>query len=169
MTTFLRALFLLALLALPAAAQVADYSTVKMRTVDSGLGFTVSIPDPWVVGAPVGNNKFRAGSGQDDFALIVTDFGPVAKDASEGEAIYRESLERSGFVFKSSTDATVSGISVRRYVFAIASQASEGYLEMLMVPVGGEMYSVMVVTSAKDLAARRQTIDKILASVQITK
>ena len=149
----------------PAAAQLRDYSSVKMKTVDSGLGFTLAVPEPWVVGAATGNNKFQAGSGEDDFAVIVTDFGPVAQDAAAANAVYRDSYERSGFVLKSSSEATVAGVAVTRYVFAIDAEAGEGHLEIVMLPVGGEMYSVMVATPAKEIASRRDAIEKIFASL----
>jgi hypothetical protein len=169
MTRTLTSFLVLVLLALasPVAAQVRDYASVKMKTVDSGLGFTFAIPEPWVVGTPSGNNKFQAGGGGDDFAVIITDFGPVAKDAAAADAVYRDSFTRSGFVLKSAANATVAGVEVKRYVFSVDSDSGEGHLEVVMLPVGAEMYSVMVATPASEVSARRDAIEKIIASLAL--
>ena len=52
-----------------------------------------------------------------------------------------------------------------RWIYSITAASGEGHLEILMLPVGGEMYAVMVATPAKDLPARRAAIDKIVGSV----
>jgi hypothetical protein len=136
-----------------------------MKTVDTGLGFALSVPEPWVVGRPSNNNKFLAGSSEDDFAVVVTDFGPVVSDASLSDANYRESFAANGLDLKATAEVTISGRAFRKYIFKLNTPAGEGHAEALMVPVGSEMYSVMVVTPAAALGQRRAVMARILESI----
>jgi hypothetical protein len=159
------ALLAVAVSAVVAAAQ--GGAPAKMKTVDTKLGFTVDVPETWTVGTPAENNKFEVGNSDEDFALVVTDFGPVPSDLAAADAIYKEGFASSGFTLKSASDATVAGTSVKRYVFSIAADSGEGHVEVVMLPVGGEMYSVLVATPAASLASRQAVIAKLFDSIRM--
>ena len=150
-----------------AIAAQRDYANVKMKPVDTKLGFTISIPEVWAIDQPSDNNKFQAGSADDDFAVIITDFGPVPTDMAAGDANYRESFASTGFKLKSATEATVSGKTVKKYAFSLDTDTGEGYAEVVMLPIGEEMYSVLVATPAASLDKRQAIIEKILGSIAV--
>jgi hypothetical protein len=136
----------------------------KMKTVDTKLGFTIDVPEAWTVSPPSENNKFEVGSGDEDFALVVTDF-PALPDAAEADALYKESFASTGFKLKSSSDVKVSGKTVKRYVFSMDAETGEGHVEVVMLPVGDAVYSVLVATPAAALAARQAVIAKMFDSI----
>jgi hypothetical protein len=155
----------LVLVALSAAA-LADAST---KTVDTGLGFTIAVPTSWIKGTPSGNNKFIIGSEQEDFALIVTDFGPAQADEGAALAIYRESFAKSGFALQTEADATIAGKPSKRLVFVLETANGKAHAEVAMVNADGETYAILVVTPLEQIEARRATIARIFDSVALTK
>ena len=71
------------------ASDVRAQSDPQMRTVDTGLGFSLSVPDAWTRGQPSRNDKFVIGAPSDDFSVIVADFGQVQADAVKAANVYR--------------------------------------------------------------------------------
>jgi hypothetical protein len=139
----------------------------ELKPVDTGLGFSIGVPSTWVVGTPSGRSRFVAGSKADDFSVIVTDFGPLPSDPVEAEKIYRGSFDRYGFTMVTTADEVVAGMSVKRYVFAMKADAGPGHVEVVMLPVAGNMYAVMLATPATSAEARRPLIGSIFKSITL--
>jgi hypothetical protein len=153
---------LAAILVTAAAAQAPE-----LRAVDTGLGFAVSIPASWVVGKPSGKNRFVAGSGAEDFSLVVSDFGPTPADATEADRVYRDCFARFGLALVTTSEVAVSGASRTRYVFALKTDGGDGHAEAVMVPLGGTTYGVLVVTASASADARRGIIARMLESIDV--
>jgi hypothetical protein len=147
-----------ALLALQAAA--------PMKTIDTGLGFTISVPEAWQRGQPYKNNKFVMGGGDEDFAVVVSDFGPAQADPAGAHAVYRESFAKAGLTIVSERQAE-GGKAVKQYVLRLETPDGPGHAEAALVEAGGETYAVVVVTPEAAAAARRETIAKILDSITV--
>ncbi len=156
-----------ALLMIVVAALLAPQAPAPMKTVDTGLGFTLSVPEAWAKGQPSRNNKFIMGSLEDDFAVVVADFGPAQSDPTTAATIYRESFVRHGLTPTTESDAVVAGRPSKRYVFRLETPDGEGHAEAVMVQVQDEVYAVMVVTPQTLVERRREVIAKILASIAI--
>jgi hypothetical protein len=154
-----------ALLMIVVVALVAPQTAVSMKTVDTGLGFTLSVPEAWAKGQPSRNNKFVMGSLDDDFAVVVADFGPVQPDPTAAASIYRESFLRHGLTPTTETEVVVAGKPTKRYVFRLETPDGEGHAEAVMIQVQDEVYAVMVVTPATLVERRREVIAKILGSI----
>jgi predicted Zn-dependent protease len=150
-----------------AAGARAQGGTPPTKSVDTGLGITLSLPETWTRAQPYKNNKFVAGSADDDFSVLVADFGPAQTDAAEALTIYRESFLKNGLAPETETEMTIGGTTVRRYVLRLDTPAGPGHAEAAMVRVGDEMYAVVVVTPSSSLEARRATIAKILESIVV--
>jgi hypothetical protein len=163
----LRPLALAATLACLMAAARADGQTAEMRSVDTGLGFTVSVPATWIVGKPSGRNRFVVGSADEDFTLVVTDFGPVPSDAAEAEKVYWSGFEAFGLTLVTTADAVVAGLPAKRYVFTMKADAGNGHVEVVMLPVQGTAYGLMIATPAASADARRAVIAKMFESVSV--
>jgi hypothetical protein len=146
---------------------LADGPATELKPVDTGLGFSIGVPQTWVVGTPAGQSKFVAGSKAEDFSVVVTDFGPVPSDLVEAEKAYRSSFDRYGFTMVTTADEVVAGTSVKRYVFSMKADASAGHVEVVMLPVAGNMYAVMLVTPAASAEARRLLIANIFKSIVV--
>ena len=149
-----------------ATATLADVAT---KTVDTGLGFTFVVPDTWIKGTPSGNNKFIIGSEEEDFAVIVTDFGPAQQDEGAALAIYRESFAKSGFTLQTETEATIAGKPSKRLIFLLETANGKAHAEVAMVNSDGETYAILVVTPVDEIEKRRATIAKIFDSIALTK
>jgi hypothetical protein len=154
-----------ALLMMVVAALAAPQAPVPMKVVDTGLGFKLSVPETWATGQPTRNNKFIMGSLEDDFAVVVADFGPAQTDAAAAAAIYRESFIRHGLTPTTESDVVVAGRTMKRYVFRLETPDGEGHAEAVLVQVRDEVYAVMVVTPASLAEQRRGVIAKILDSI----
>lgn len=152
---------------LAGAALARENKSEPVKTVDTGLGFTFSVPESWATGQPSGNNKFVIGSRDDDFAVIVTDFGPAQGDAGAAHAIYRESFAKSGFALQSEEDLTVAGKPAKRMVFTLETPNGQAHAEVVMLTVADEAYAVLVVTSVESLDERRPVIAKIFGSIAL--
>lgn len=148
-------------------AASAQAAAGPMKTVDTGLGFSVSVPDGWTKGQPYKNNKFVMGAGDEDFSLIVADFGPAQPDASQALAVYRESLAKNGLTLVTERAVEGRGAVSKEYVFALETPDGPGHAEGVLVQSADEVYLVLVVTPAAALDARRETISAILASVTV--
>jgi hypothetical protein len=146
---------------------VSAQSGTALKSFDTGLGFSVGLPATWVVGRPSGNNKFVAGSKDEDFSIVVTDFGPVPADAAEAEKVYRSSFDRYGFSLVTTADAVVAGAKVKRYVFSMKADAAEGHVEVVMLTARQTTYGVMVVTPVATAEARRPLIGRIFESITV--
>ena len=156
-----------ALLMMVVVALAAPQTAPSMKTVDTGLGFTLSVPEAWAKGQPSRNNKFVMGSLDDDFAVVVADFGPAQPDQAAAATVYRDSFVRNGLTPTTETDAVVAGRPTKRYVFRLETPDGDGHAEAVMVQVRDEVYAVMVVTPATLLERRRDVIAKILGSIAI--
>lgn len=154
-----------ALLMIVVVALVAPQTTVPMKTVDTALGFTLSVPEAWAKGQPSRNNKFVMGSLDDDFAVVVADFGPAQPDPTAAATIYRESFLRHGLTPTTETEVVVAGTPTKRYVFRLETPDGEGHAEAVMIQVRDEVYAVMVVTPTTLVERRREVIAKILGSI----
>lgn len=161
--------FVLVVALLVAAPAVPAWQTTPagVKTLDTGLGFTISVPESWEKGPPDKNNKFVAGDREADFSVVVSDFGPAQSDTATADKIYRASFVKYGLDLKTEAEMTVSGRSVRRYVFAFETPDGPGHAEGVILTVGDEVYSVLVVTPAAAADARRDAIAKILTSIAI--
>ncbi len=148
-----------------AVASVA--ADVAMKTVDTGLGFSLSVPETWTKGQPSKNNKFVIGSSDEDFAVVVSDFGPAQTDTAQALAIYRESFSKSGLAPQTESEMTVGGKTVKRFVLRFESPDGPGHGEAVLVQVADEMYAVLVVTPVATAETRRTTIAKIFESIAI--
>ena len=146
-------------------ALAAPQADVKMKTVDTGLGFSLAVPEAWAKGQPSRNNKFVMGSLEDDFAVVVADFGPAQSDAGAAAAIYRESFVRHGLTPTTESDVVIAGRTTKRYVFRLETPDGVGHAEAVLVTVRDEVYAVMVVTPAMLVDARRDVIARILDSI----
>jgi hypothetical protein len=164
--TTLRLVLVSIMVLLPIAGR-ADGPAVELRTHDTGLGFTVAVPASWTVGNPSGNNKFVAGNRDEDFSLVVSDFGPVPTDAVEAEKVYRASFGRFGLTLVTTSDVVIGGASVKRYVLSLKADATEGHAEVVMLAVGGTTYGVMVVTPSASAEARRALIGRVFESIVV--
>jgi hypothetical protein len=151
------------------AVALADGPAPELKPVDTGLGFSIAVPSTWVVGtpSPSGSSKFVAGSRAEDFSVIVTDFGPLSSDSVEAEKTYRSSFDRYGFTVVTTADEVVAGVSVKRYVFSMKADTGDGHVEVVMLPVAGNMYAVMLVTPATSAEARRPLIASIFKSIVV--
>jgi hypothetical protein len=138
-----------------------------LESVETGLGFSISLPGTWAKGQPAGNNKFVMGSRDDDFAVIVADFGPVQADAAAAARVYRDSFTTNGMAVETETDMALGGKTLKRFVLAIDTPGGAGHVDAVLLPVGDEVYAVMVVTPTASLDARRQVISKILESISL--
>src|SRR5215203_155465 len=139
-------------------ALVAPQATGPMKTVDTGLGFTLSVPEPWAKGQPSRNNKFIMGSLEDDFAVVVADFGPAQPDAAAAATVYRESFVRHGLTPTTESEVVVAGKPAKRYVLRLETPDGDGHAEAVLVQIQDEVYAVMVVTPAKLVERRREVI-----------
>ena len=74
---------------------------------------------------------------------------------------------KNGLTPVTETDTTVMGKPAKRYVFRLDTPSGQGRAEAVMVPVGDEVYAVLVVTPSAAADARRATIAKILESVHV--
>lgn len=137
------------------------------QTVDTGLGFTMALPSTWTRGQPNRNDKFVMGAGEDEFSVIVADFGPAQTDQTQALDVYRESFLKNGLTPVTETDATVAGKQTKRFVFRLETPAGAGHAEAVLLRVGDEMFAVVVVTSAGQVEARRATIAKIFESIVV--
>jgi hypothetical protein len=149
---------------LAAVAASAQAAAASMKTVDTGLGFSISVPEGWTKGQPVKNYKFVMGAGDEDFSVIVADFGPAQPDAAQALAVYRESFAKNGLTLVTERDVAGRPGS-KEYVFALETPDVPGHAEGVLVQDGDEVYMVLVVTPAAALDARRATIAAILGSV----
>jgi len=141
--------------------------TVAMQTVRTGLGFSVSVPAAWTRGDPIRNDKLVIGARDDDFALVVADFGPAQADTAQALAVYRESFLKNGFTPVTETETTVAGRTFPRFVLRLDSPDGEGHAEAVLVRSGDEIYAVLVVTPAASLEDRRATIARIFESITL--
>jgi hypothetical protein len=157
----------LTLVAVVAVAARVVAQAPEMRKLDTGLGFSVSVPASWTVGSPSGKNRFVAGNRDEDFSLVVTDFGPVPADAAEAEKVYQASFGRYGLALEATADIAVGGANVRRYVFSMKADGADAHAEVVMLPVGGTTYAVMVVTPKVSADARRAVIGKVFESIVV--
>jgi hypothetical protein len=156
---------LLMIVAAAFSALVAPQATVPMKPVDTGLGFTLSVPEAWAKGQPSRNNKFVMGSLEDDFAVVVADFGPAQPDPAAAATIYRESFVRHGLTPTTESEVVVAGKATTRYVLRLETTDGEGHAEAVLVQVRDEVYAVMVVTPTVLVEQRRAVIAKILDSI----
>jgi hypothetical protein len=163
-TTLLRAALLAALLAAATPGYAGDDA---VKAVDTGLGFTISVPASWAKGTPSGNNKFLIGNREEDFAVIVTDFGPAQSDRAAAWALYQSSFTGSGFTLQSEAEVTVGGQPSKRMVFRLETQSGLAHAEVVMLTVADEAYAILVVTPVASLEARRATIAAIIDSIKI--
>ena len=138
-----------------------------MKPVDTGLGFSISVPDGWTKGQPFKNNKFVMGAGDQDFSVIVADFGPAQPDEAQALAVYRESFAKTGLKLVTERAVDGRGGVAKQYVFTLETPDGPGHAEGVMVHVGDEVYMVLVVTPAAAFEARRATIAAILESVTV--
>jgi hypothetical protein len=138
-----------------------------LKSVDTGLGFSVGLPVTWVVGRPSGNNRFVAGNANEDFSVVVTDFGAATSDAVEADKVYRNSFDRYGFSLVTTADEVIAGATVKRYVFSLKTESSVGHVELVMVPAGGRTYAIMIATPAASADSRRALIGRIFASISV--
>jgi hypothetical protein len=152
---------------LAAVAASAQAASVPMKTVDTGLGFSISVPEGWTKGQPVKNNKFVMGAGDEDFSVIVADFGPAQPDAAQAMAVYRESLAKNGLTLVTERDIAGRTGPAKEYVFALETPDGPGHAEGVLVHASDEVYLVLVVTPAAALDARRPTNAAILGSVTV--
>jgi hypothetical protein len=154
-----------ALVIMIVVALAAPQTAPRMKTVDTGLGFSISVPESWAKGRPTRNNKFLIGSLEEDFSVVVADFGPAQSDAAMADAVYRESFARHGLVPTTETEVVVGGKPVKRYVLRLETPDGVGHAEAVMLRVQDEVYAVMVVTPASDVERRREVIAAILGSI----
>jgi len=152
---------------LASASPPRDYATLTMRTVDTKLGFDIDVPDFLTKGATSGNTKLLYASTEDDFAVIVADFGPEQTDVAGRDAIYRSSFQRNGIEIQTESTVTANGRSYVRFICAVPTPAGAGYAEAVIIPVGGEIYVAMVVTPAATVEKRRTAIDRVLQSIKM--
>jgi hypothetical protein len=164
MSAHRRVIGVVAVALLAAVAASAQAAAASMKTVDTGLGFSISVPEGWTKGQPVKNNKFVMGAGDEDFSVIVADFGPAQPDAAQALAVYRESFAKNGLTLVTERDVAGRPGS-KEYVFALETPDGPGHAEGVLVHAGDEVYMVLVVTPAAALDARRGTIAAILGSV----
>jgi hypothetical protein len=148
-------------------AAVAQGAPGPMKTVDTGLGFSISVPEGWTKGQPFKNNKFVMGAGDEDFSVVVADFGPAQPDDSQALAVYRESFAKNGLTLVTERAVEGRGAVTKEYVFALETPDGPGHAEGVLVQAADEVYMVLVVTPAAALDARRATIAAILASVTV--
>lgn len=158
-------LILAALLAGSVQGVDRDYATVAFKSVDTGLGFSLSVPEHWAKGAPSGNNKLIVGSQEDDFAVIVADFGPAQQDRTAADAVYRDSFLRNGMTVTTETELEIGGKPYKRFILSIDTPSGPGHVEAVMVTVGDETFAVLAITPAAKLEARRAAIVKIFSSI----
>jgi len=152
---------------LACAAAHAQGVAGPMKAVDTGLGFSISVPDGWTKGQPYKNNKFVMGAGDDDFSVIVADFGPAQPDAAQALAVYRESFARNGLTLVTERTVEGRGAAATQYVFTLETPDGPGHAEGVLVQAADEVYMVLVVTPAAAFEPRRATIAKILESVTV--
>jgi len=157
----------LALAAFAAAPAPAQGGAPALKSVETGLGFSMSVPETWAKGQPAGNNKFVMGSREDDFSVIVADFGPVQTDAAAAARVYRDSFTTNGMAVETETEMALGGKPFKRFVLTIDTPGGAAHVDAVMLPVGDEVYAVMVVTPASSLEARRAVITKILESIAL--
>jgi hypothetical protein len=162
-----RALLLALAVLAGAHAAPAQSGAAALKSVETGLGFSISVPETWAKGQPAGNNKFVMGSRDDDFAVIAADFGPVQTDAAAAARVYRDSFTTNGMTVETETEMALGGKTLKRFVLAIDTPAGPGHVDAVLLPVGDEVYAVMVVTPAASLDARRQVISQILESIAL--
>lgn len=150
-----------------AVASPRDDGVEATQTVDTGLGFTLSVPATWTRGVAVRNDKFVMGSVDEDFAVIVADFGTAQADQAQALAVYRESFLKSGFTPVTELDATVAGQTTKRIVFRLDTPDGPAHAEAIMLRVGDEMFAVLVVTTLAASDIRRPAIAKIFESIAL--
>lgn len=154
---------------LPAAARASthNFATAAFKTVDSKLGFTFDVPDFLQTGATSGSNRVVLGSPDDDFAVVVSDFGADQTDVAARDAVYRAALLRAGLEVTTETDVTAAGRTLKRYVCKVDTSAGPGHAEAVLVSVSGRVYLLMVVTPATTVDARKAAITRIFESIRI--
>lgn len=159
------ALLAAATLGLATGAAARQGGAAATQTVETGLGFKLSVPASWKRGNPVRNDRVVMGSGDDDFSLVVADFGAAQTDETAALAVYRESFLKNGLTPVTESDAKVGGRPARRYVFKFDTPAGEGHAEAVLLRSGDEMFAVLVVTPSATADARRATIAAIFDSI----
>lgn len=161
------AILVIASAAWAAAASPRDDGADATQNVDTGLGFTLSVPATWTRGVAVRNDKFVMGSVDEDFAVIVADFGAAQTDQAQALAVYRESFLKNGFTPVTELEATIAGQTTKRIVFRLNTPDGPAHAEAVMLRVGDEMFAVLVVTTLAASDIRRPAIAKIFESIAL--
>lgn len=152
---------------LAVAASTHDFSTAAVKPVDTRLGFTFEVPDFLQQGIASGNNRLVLGSVDDDFAVIVADFGPDQTDVAARDAVYRSALSRAGLTVATETDVTAAGRTFKRFVCTVETPAGVGHAEAVLVPVAGQVYALTVITPAATFDSRQPAIKRLFESIRI--
>jgi predicted Zn-dependent protease len=160
------ALLALAIVGIAAGARAQTGGGAATQTVDTKLGFSLLVPASWKRGNPVRNDRLVMGAGDEDFSLVVADFGAAQTDASTALAVYRESFLKSGLTPVTETDATIGGKPARRFVFTLDTPDGPGHAEAVLLRSGDEIFAVLVVTPAATADARKATIAAIFDSIR---